>query len=113
MAAAYVISFAAILFIFFAGVQNVRSGWRREREDTLLDIHLLWAKTQADMRGTSSSKIAEPALRQSEPLADATADLSALNVALSAFGNGCSVLTDAPMPSKAATAERERLVSAF
>jgi hypothetical protein len=113
MAAAYVITFAAILFIFFAAAQNGRSRWRREREDTLLDIHLLWDKTQADMRGTSSNRIAVPALRHSEPLADATADLAALNAALSVFGNDYSVPTDAPISSKADTAERERLVSAF
>lgn len=74
---AYGIVICTVAFMGWMSVRNKRSGWQRQRSNTLIDLLYTWAAANAEMRTAPVATAPVPLI---------SSQLSALNVALSKNG---------------------------
>ena len=101
IAAAYGIAATAIAALFAMGVQNRRSGWKRERSDTIVGILMAWAEARRDQRN-----VAAPVPTPAASMAPAVVGPASVASGLSALSAAVGTTADAPV-SGAAVAKTE------
>lgn len=106
-----VLAFATAAALVTFGVQNRRSGWKRERSDDVLDVMMLWAEAQAlkhALGGAQEQVIVTPAAAAA---ATAATPVNAMPVAPSAFSVDLGALHMAVGPATTPTVVPEQVVS--